>query len=51
MWNDQRGATTVEWLGLAAIAVMVIAMLLPQVRDAAGMVWTSIVGQLTGLFT
>lgn len=46
--SDERGVTTVEWLGMAAIAVLVIAVLLPQVRSAAGSLWTSIVGQLTG---
>ena len=47
---DERGVTTVEWLGMAAIAVLVIAILLPQVRSAAGALWNSIVGQLTGFF-
>lgn len=47
----QRGVTTVEWLGMAAIAVLVIAVLLPQVRSAAGDLWDSIVGQLTGFFS
>ncbi|MEK7252422.1 MAG: hypothetical protein AAB198_04105 [Actinomycetota bacterium] len=42
--------TTVEWLGMAAIAVLVIAVLLPQVRSAANNLWNSIVGQLTGFF-
>jgi Flp pilus assembly pilin Flp len=46
--RDERGVTTVEWLGMAAIAVLVIAVLLPQVRSAAGDLWNSIVGQLTG---
>lgn len=48
---DERGVTTVEWLGMAAIAVLVIAVLLPQVRSAAGDLWDSIVGQMTGFFT
>jgi Flp pilus assembly pilin Flp len=48
--SDERGVTTVEWLGMAAIAVLVIAVLLPQVRGAAGNLWNSIVGQLTGFF-
>lgn len=48
--RDQRGVTTVEWLGMAAIAVLVIAVLLPQVRTTAGNLWNSIVGQLTGFF-
>jgi hypothetical protein len=42
--------TTVEWLGMAAIAVLVVAMLLPQVRAATGNLWGSIVDQLTGFF-
>lgn len=48
--SDERGVTTVEWLGMAAIAVLVIAVLLPQVRSAASELWNSIVGQLTGFF-
>jgi Flp pilus assembly pilin Flp len=48
--SDERGVTTVEWLGMAAIAVLVIAVLLPQVRSAATDLWDSIVGQLTGFF-
>lgn len=48
--SDERGVTTVEWLGMAAIAVLVIAVLLPQVRSAAADLWESIVGQLTGFF-
>ncbi|MEA2024106.1 MAG: hypothetical protein U9R51_07180 [Actinomycetota bacterium] len=51
MWNEERGATTVEWLGLATIAVLVIAMLLPQVRSATADVWSSIVAQMTGFFS
>lgn len=50
MWNEERGSTTVEWLGLATIAVLVIAMLLPAVRSATADVWTSIVSQMTGFF-
>ena len=50
MRTDERGATTVEWLGLATIAVLVIATLLPQVRSAATQVWTSVVTQLTAFF-
>ena len=34
--------TTVEWLGMAAIAVLVIAMLLPQVRTASANLWGTI---------
>jgi len=48
--TDERGATTVEWLGLATIAVLVIALLLPQVQGAASDVWSSVVSQLTGFF-
>ena len=51
MWNEERGSTTVEWLGLATIAVLVIAFLLPAVRNATADVWTSIVSQMTGFFT
>lgn len=49
--SNERGATTVEWLGLATIAVLVIAMLIPQVRSAAADVWSSIVAQMTGFFS
>ena len=48
--DDDRGVTTVEWLGMAAVAVLVIAFLLPQVRAAAGDMWQSIVGEMTGFF-
>jgi len=50
MWDEERGSTTVEWLGLATIAVLVIAMLLPAVRSATADVWASIVSQMTGFF-
>ncbi len=46
----EEGVTTVEWLGMAAIAVVVIAVLLPQIRSSASDLWASIAGQLTGLF-
>jgi Flp pilus assembly pilin Flp len=49
--KKERGSTTVEWLGLATIAVLVIALLLPQVRSTAGDVWGNVVGQLTGFFS
>ena len=49
--SNERGATTVEWLGLATIAVLVVAMLIPQVRSAAADVWSSIVAQMTGFFS
>lgn len=48
--RSDRGVTTVEWLGMAAIAVLVVAVLLPQITSAAGSLWTSIVGQMTGFF-
>jgi Flp pilus assembly pilin Flp len=51
MWNEERGATTVEWLGLATIAVLVIAMLLPMVRSATADIWSSVVAQMTGFFS
>jgi hypothetical protein len=38
-------------LGLATIAVLVIAMLLPMVRSATADVWSSIVAQMTGFFS
>ncbi|MEE9299434.1 MAG: hypothetical protein V3V29_10440 [Acidimicrobiia bacterium] len=47
---EDRGVTTVEWLGMATIAVIVIALLLPQIRSSAADLWDSIAGQLTGLF-
>lgn len=49
--RDERGVTTVEWLGMAVIAVLVIALLLPQIRSSAGDLWESIAGQLTGMFS
>jgi Flp pilus assembly pilin Flp len=49
--RDDRGVTTVEWLGMAAIAVLVVAFLLPQVRNTARDVWTAITSQLTGFFS
>jgi Flp pilus assembly pilin Flp len=48
--EEEDGVTTVEWLGMAAIAVLVVAVLLPQIRSAAGNLWSSIVGQMTGFF-
>lgn len=50
MFKDDRGVTTVEWLGMAAIAVLVIAFLLPQVRSSAGDMWSSISSQVTTFF-
>ncbi len=47
---DERGATTVEWLGLATIAILVIALLLPQVRATAGDIWSNVSGQFQGFF-
>jgi Flp pilus assembly pilin Flp len=49
--TDERGVTTVEWLGMAAIAVVVIALLLPQIRSSAADLWDSIAGQLSGMFS
>jgi Flp pilus assembly pilin Flp len=49
--EEENGVTTVEWLGMAAIAVLVIAMLLPQVRSASGNLWNTIVSQMTGFFS
>ena len=48
--EDERGATTVEWLGLATIAILVIALLLPQVRSTAGDIWSNVSGQFSGFF-
>ena len=50
MFRDDRGVTTVEWLGMATIAVLVIAFLLPQIRTSAGDMWVSISSQVTGFF-
>ena len=49
--SNERGSTTVEWLGLATIAVLVVAILILQVRGAATDVWSSIVAQMTGFFS
>ena len=48
--GDEEGVTTVGWLGMATIAVLVIALLLPQIRTSAGDLWASIISQLTGFF-
>jgi Flp pilus assembly pilin Flp len=45
-----RGATTVEWLGLATIAILVIALLLPQVRATAGDIWSNVASEFGGFF-
>ncbi len=50
MLQVERGATTVEWLGLATIAILVIAVLLPQVRGTAQEIWTNVAGQFSGFF-
>ncbi len=50
MFKNERGATTVEWLGLATIAVLVIALLLPQVRGTAGDIWSNVAVQFSGFF-
>jgi Flp pilus assembly pilin Flp len=50
MWKDEEGATTVEWLGLATIAVLVIGLLLPQVRGTAGDIWANVAGEFSGFF-
>jgi Flp pilus assembly pilin Flp len=46
----ERGATTVEWLGLATIAILVIALLLPQVRNTAGDIWSNVANEFGGFF-
>ncbi|HUG75481.1 MAG TPA: hypothetical protein VMM81_07420 [Acidimicrobiia bacterium] len=48
--KDEDGVTTVEWLGMAAIAVLVVAVLLPQIRSATTKLWVSIVGQMSRFF-
>ena len=50
MIRDERGTTTVEWLGMAAVAVLVIAFLLPEIRTTAGSLWSSISSQVAGFF-
>ncbi|MDK1018021.1 MAG: hypothetical protein QGD89_01270 [Actinomycetota bacterium] len=50
MLKNERGATTVEWLGLATIAVLVIALLLPQVRGTAEDIWSNVAVQFSGFF-
>ena len=47
--RDEKGVTTVEWLGMATVVVLVIAVLMPQVRATARDLWASIAGQLSGL--
>lgn len=48
--GNQRGAATVEWLGLATIAILVIALLLPQVRGTADDIWGNVANQFNGFF-
>ena len=48
--KSEDGVTTVEWLGMATIAVLVVAVLLPQVRTGSRDLWRTIVGELNGLF-
>ena len=50
MLRRETGATTVEWLGLATIAVLVIALLLPQVRATAGDIWGNVANEFGGFF-
>jgi Flp pilus assembly pilin Flp len=50
MLRDDKGITTIEWLGMAAIAVLVIAFLLPEVRTTAGSLWSSIANEISGFF-
>lgn len=50
MLRRENGATTVEWLGLATIAILVIALLLPQVRGTAGDIWNNVANQFGGFF-
>lgn len=50
MGRTERGATTVEWLGLATIAILVIALLLPQVRATAGDIWSNVASEFGGFF-
>ena len=49
MWNDERGVTTVEWLGMAFLAVLVVAFLVPQVRGAVGDIWGAITDRFMGI--
>lgn len=50
MLRDDKGITTIEWLGMAAIAVLVIAFLLPEVRSTADSLWSSISSEISGFF-
>lgn len=50
MFRDERGITTVEWLGMAAVAVLVIAFLMPEIRNTADSLWSSITDQIAGFF-
>ena len=45
-----EGVTTIEWLGMATIVVLVVAFLLPQVRGASRDLWNSIVNEMSGFF-
>jgi Flp pilus assembly pilin Flp len=50
MLRNEIGATTVEWLGLATIAILVIALLLPQVSGTADNIWGNIASEFGGFF-
>ena len=50
MRRNERGATTVEWLGLATIAIIVIALLLPQVSGTADDIWGNVANEFGGFF-
>ena len=50
MRRNERGATTVEWLGLATIAIIVIALLLPQVSGTADDIWGNVASEFGGFF-
>jgi Flp pilus assembly pilin Flp len=42
MWQKDEGVTTVEWLGMVFLAVIVIGFLVPEVRNSASEIWTAV---------
>lgn len=47
--RQEGGVTTVEWLGMALLAVLVVAMLVPAVRGSMGGIWDGIVGRFSNV--
>ncbi len=48
-FRDDGGVTTVEWVGMALLVVLVIAFLAPEVRSTVGDIWANVTGELAGV--